>query len=248
MLEEVSKGRPDIQGVVYIEGEGDQRIVERHGDHYVHQALSTSSLKTTSGNVLTIIGQRYETGTDIPQKPNALADMSMRKEMTLRDGLQAASRMRKLKSAQNINILLSSDVKLHVVEGVLTPLMANKGVAALFETKASEEGLGQVLKSYHSEERAAFLAAYQSINWNEPVQSRKENFIAVFREEFKVTSGVVWRYFSVNQARAEQSKNWEAAKQKMREVIEKPLRQVLSDSNIPMEKRLELFEKMENKK
>jgi hypothetical protein len=71
-------------------------------------------------------------------------------------------------------------------------------------------------------------------------------FTALFAEEFPVSSQSVWRYLNVNQARSEQDKNWQAAQQKMREVIEKPLREVLHDNSIELKERLSLFQYMQD--
>jgi hypothetical protein len=249
MLREVSAPavRPGIKGVVYLMGEGDQWIVELQGGKAIHHLLSKSQLKTTSGEVLTIMPQKYETGTNIPQKPDAKADMSIRKGQTMRDGLQAIFRMRQILNGQKLNLLVSKETKEHVTHAIADGILANPEVKKLFDDPTlAEKALPALLKGMPKEVQDTFKAAFKAMQEKGLGNSRERiaAFVAEFNTRTEVTSDIIWRYFNVNQARAEQDKNWVAAQQKMREVVEKPLRQVLHNKTVPLEQRLFLFNHM----
>ncbi|MBS0636642.1 MAG: DUF3638 domain-containing protein [Verrucomicrobia bacterium] len=111
MLLAMSQERPDIGAVCYIDSKGAKISVERGPDgSLIHVTLMQSQFKTDSGKVISIIPQKYETGTNIPQKATAKAYMSVRKGMTMRDALQSIFRMRKILAKQNIIIGLSDEL------------------------------------------------------------------------------------------------------------------------------------------
>ncbi|MBA3816724.1 MAG: DUF3638 domain-containing protein, partial [Parachlamydiaceae bacterium] len=92
LLTECRETRKDLEGIVYHDKDG--TIVSLELDKsdpskktFVKVPMALSRLKTTSGSTLTIIGQKYDIGTNITQKANAKAYMSVRKDMTLRDAL-----------------------------------------------------------------------------------------------------------------------------------------------------------------
>src|SRR5262249_27516469 len=71
-------------------------------------------------------------------------------------------------------------------------------------------------------------------------------FLKIFSKHFVADSVALWRYFTANQAQAEQEKNWLAARQRMREVIERPIRMALIDTKLPLAERKKLFNRVAN--
>lgn len=146
----------------------------------VHIPLLLSRYKPEDGNSITIIQQKYETGTNILQKPTAKCLLSIRRGMTIRDALQSISRMRQIRNNQSIEFMLSEEVAADI--------------------------------NVHDKNAA-------------------------------LDSKTLWRYFAQNQAKQEEDKNWLAACQRMREAVEKPIRQALADTKRTPKARLELFKK-----
>jgi hypothetical protein len=261
MLKEVHTARPEIQGVVFLndEKEGEPWIVEWRTDgDPVLMPLANSSLKTTSGNVLTIMAQQYETGTNIPQKPDAKADKSIRRGETLRDGLQAIFRMRQILGGQNINLLVTQEVKQDITHGIVEGCISNQEIKNLFDIgsftpeniKKNISNLEKFLKAFPEEIQTTFKKAYSDLCDNSNRGDNARDILKTFKDAFtdhlEISSETVLRYLNVNQARAEQEKNWTAAQQKMRELVEKPFRQVLHDPKVSIEEGQKLFKMLEN--
>ena len=253
LLQQVSYERPNIKGVVFLndEDEGRPWIVEQTDvGGIVIQPLTRSQRKTTDGSLITVMPQKYETGTNIPQKPDAKAMMSVRKNMTLRDALQSVFRMRQILSGQNVCFALSPEVKQHLALGIANALLAQEEIQALFSRAdvPSEGDFARILRKYPAAIQGAFRRAFQELLRDPREASEKERlmrFTRLFSGHLPLTSDVLWRYFNVNQARSEQERNWRAAEQRMREVLEKPLRRVLHDTTLSLPDRLSLFTHMQ---
>ena len=167
--------RSDITGIVYHDKYDRLVYLEKRSD--VPVPFEHSSLKNSPQNRLTIIAQKYETGTDISQMPNARAFMSVRKNMTLRDALQSMFRMRQVLQGQSVSIGMTEEVKEHI--------------------------------------------------------------------GYEPTATNFWRYVAANQAKSHMDKNWAATLHRMKETVEKPLRNVLIDPSLSIEDRKELFRHLE---
>ena len=193
LLVRVHSSRKEINSVLFLndEFEGMPYIIEMEEDGIPKiRSLSTSEVKskTTSGSTITVISERYETGTDIAQRPTAKAMVSIRKDMTLDRALQSFFRMRLILKDQNLCIVLSDDVKQH---------------------------LEQTVQKYISIEGPQ-----------------------------KISSEDVWWYLNINESIVERRDNWRAAQQRMREVLEKILRQFFFNTAIPIKERLTLFKRL----
>ncbi|MBS0635164.1 MAG: DUF3638 domain-containing protein [Verrucomicrobia bacterium] len=124
-------GRKEIEGVVFHDSDGNEVCLERDELGKTKIVLfEQSRLKESPEKRLTVILSRFETGTDIPQRPTAKAFMSIRKGMTLRDALQSAFRMRGILSGQSVTIKVSDEVKSDIAqnlwEGIENHPEANK--------------------------------------------------------------------------------------------------------------------------
>lgn len=261
LLQEVSNphpggeaSRPEIKGVVFLndEDEGRPWIVEKTEDGaIIVQPLSKSQRKTNDGSVLTVMAQKYETGTNLPQKPDAMAMMSIRKNMTLRDALQSVFRMRQILSGQNVCFALAPEVLQHISLGIVNGLLEKEEIQALFGPEIPSDGeVARALQGLPEEIKTTFQDAFKELRKGGREPNEREylmRFHRLFSEHFeeKCDSGAIWRYLNVNQARAEQEKNWRAAEQRMREVLEKPLRRVLHDVRLNRGDRLALFNHMQ---
>lgn len=121
-------GRNDIEGVVYLDKNGNKISYEKNekGD-FSHVPFESSRLKNSPEKRLAVIGRKYETGTNIsPQLSTAKGFLSLRKSMTLRDALQAAFRMRKILEGQAITIKIADEVKSHISQGILEGIFSHK--------------------------------------------------------------------------------------------------------------------------
>ena len=256
MLREVKTTRPDIEGVVYLndEKDGEAWIAELRGNEIVHIPLASSAMKTTSGKVLTIMAQRYETGTNIPQKPDAKADKSVRRGETVRDSLQSIFRMRQILGGQNVNLLLAPEVKRNVSDGIVDGLLTNQQIVNLFTEENVYAGayeeleVENLLAGCPQDMKDAFKNAFENLCANVPADKDRDSLLKAFKDSFDknfaLNSQAVWRYFNVNQACVEQRKNWLAAQQKMLEIVQRPIRQFLHNTNRSAASRLMVYTKM----
>ncbi len=249
LLETCKEKKRDIEGIVYHNDKGELLSLERSkSGELIEIPLSESQHKTTDGKLLTLIAQRYETGTNIPQKPTAKGIMSVRKGMTKRDGLQSVFRMRQILQGQSISFAVAEDVKDAVAGAILEGLLTKEVFRSFINGKKSLEDVITELKWNKTHEKLVeqLLKAsekYKLVKHAPKTQQEKiKLFSDCFSKIFTPDSKDIWRYLSVNEALLEQSKNWDAAKHKMREVIEKPLRQLLSDISLPLTTRKKAFE------
>jgi hypothetical protein len=252
-LREVHSKRPEIEALVYLndEKDGEAYIAELRGDTIVHIPLAQSTKQTTSGKVITIMAQRYETGTNIPQKSDAKADLTIRRGMTSRDVLQAVFRMRQITGGQKANMLFSPEVKRDVSDGIVDGLLENNNISQLFVASKLQGNayttlnVEELLKNCPSEVKDAFKKAFEALCKNLPQDTSRDSLLKTFKDAFdenlNLDSQAAWRYFNVNQARVEQRKNWLAAQQKMHEIVQKPIRQLLHNTEVSAEDRLEIF-------
>ena len=97
-----------IQGVIFHNDKGELVSLERRAQGYVTIPLRESYLKENER--VTIIAQKYCTGTNIKQPSTSKALMTLSKTMTLRDFLQGAFRMRGILGEQNFDFLYSEEM------------------------------------------------------------------------------------------------------------------------------------------
>lgn len=278
--------RDDIEGVVFHDADGVEVCLERNQKKELSKVpFEFSRLRKEPERRLTIILSRFETGTDIPQRPTTQAFISVRKDMTLRDILQAAFRMRGILLGQGVSLMFSDEVKGHVAQSLLEGVLSHKEIADFIKPGRAIDldALREVLKKLalpegqedyvppsdeelsklsdeerkkHAElktkiylpeslQRALLEAAadYNSKGTFEPL-AFQESFNKAFSLDSivsKDSSKTCWRYFAANLSKVEQDKNWAAAKHKMKDAFERPIRAILTNRSIPRPERLALF-------
>lgn len=260
LLMECRESRKDIEGIVYHDKDGTIVCLELDEsdpskNQFIKVPIALSRLKTTSGKTLTIIGQKYETGTNIPQKANAKAYISIRKDMLLRDVLQSIFRMRQILLNQSVSFGLTTEVSDSIASGILDGLFLDKNFKTLFTTKGviSEQDINTALGplkllGLDIDLETNIRKSLRDLNTDtlkKPITPRTLalEFSNLFKKNFNIDSATVWRYFAINQAHVEQEKNWLAGKHKMKEVVEKPIRMALSDPSLEEVDRDFIFEK-----
>lgn len=259
MLLSVEKTRPDIKGIVYHNAQGEIMALERTGAGSLRRVpLSESSYSTAKGEMLTVIQQKYETGTNIPQLPTAKCFLSIRKNMSLRDVLQAIFRMRKILEGQKIIFGLSEEVTMSMSNALVESLLSNASLRQLLSNPFDLAAIDVVLDGLNLEPelthnlKKAFRCLANDKTLVEKFQSGclipralMLEFMGAFHQSFDPNSKTLWRYFVANQARVDQEQSWQAGRQRMREVLEKPLRSILNDTSIPIEERKKLSQIVE---
>lgn len=255
LLEKCQEKRRDIEGIVYHNEKGDIVCVERDSTGKV-RCIPIDPLKhrTESGKYLTIIAQKYETGTNILQAPSAKAVVSVRKDMTLRATLQSVFRMRKILEGQSVSFLVSEDVRLHIASTFIDEFLTIPQCAALFTQKPvpDAESVRPVLKNMGMPEHlvSVFLSAFEKTRTiaNQVHQNKKttNEYMGAFIQAYalqlqNITPDDIWRYTLLNQTHMEQRKNWISGQQRMREVIEKPIRMALVNEELSLQERHEIF-------
>lgn len=255
---EKSQGRSNTKSIIFHNDKGAVISLERDGTGKVIRVpVSQSKYKTADGASLTLIAQKYETGTNIPQKSNAKALMSVRKNMTLGDALQSIFRMRKILYGQIVDFGLSVEVKNHVASGIVDGLLTRPEFKKLFNKESplteramqgflAKFGLPNELKEVLVKSTAELIKLGDFRNRS--LREYLMQFSKCFAKEFDPSSKVMWRYFSVDQAMMQQEQNLLAGRQRMQEVIEAPIRRMLSDNSIPVQLRsgfFKAFEKVE---
>jgi len=245
-----NKRTPPIEGVIFHDEDGREICLQKIGNEWKKIPREASLLRPNEGKVLTIIQQKYETGTNIPQRPNAKAFMSVRKNMTMRDALQSSFRMRQILVGQSVSFGISQETKEHIALGILSGLLKQEQFKSLFGDDVSDEKIREVAKQMQLEKpiEEALISAFREAKTQFPSKSSRERQILLlqsFSKHLDVCSKDVWHYFIANQAIDQQRKNWLAAKQKMQEVIEKPVRSILADPDIPLEDRADFFNEIQ---
>lgn len=214
--------RNGIHGVVYHNTKGELVSYEYDEQNKLREVpLQNSRYSTQKGELITIIAQKYETGTNIPQPSNAKAYMSIRKNMTKRDMLQSVFRMRQILIGQSASIAMSGEVREHIAAAIWSGLPKNVQNGTENPTHLSQD-------------------IQKALNSCKKNHDRKTEFLRKYQPDIDA----IWRYATANEAIEEQEKNWLAAQQKMREMVEKPIRMALSDKSIRLEDRLELFQEI----
>lgn len=248
------RGKRAIEGVVYHNEKGEIVVLEMVDGRQVRVPIAQAKHKTEEGKYLTIIGQKYEAGTNILQQATAKAVMSVRKEMLLNDALQGIFRMRGILSGQSVSLLLSEEVRMDLATTIVDELctqseffqlfhetadLTDKSLESVFVQLQCSAPLKQVLKQSFRE-----LASIQQQFRDKKISfaQYRLTFVKHFDKNLDVNFDVVLQYFTVNQAHREQQKNWLSAQQKMREVIEKPMRMFLADPDVDSNTRTTFFE------
>jgi len=241
--------REEIEGIVYHDKNNKIMCLEKGNPNPV--PFEHSKLRATPEKRLTIIQQKFETGTDITQTPNAKAVMSARKNMTLRDSLQSMFRMRQVLHGQSVSIAMTDDVKDHMAETVIRNILSDPEIKEYFDSGAhiDIDELAKKLQKFSLSfevQDACIKAATQAFEKTDP-KERVDLFLKEFLKEYKnVDSLTFWRYVTANQAKSHIDKNWQAARYRMKEALEKPLRAVLTDGSIDLKKRQKFFEDVES--
>ncbi|MBS0655004.1 MAG: DUF3638 domain-containing protein [Verrucomicrobia bacterium] len=257
LLDECRKaGNKEVEGVVFHD-ENKRRVcleIDERGE-FVIVPFNASRLKDQPEKRFTVLAQMYETGTDIKHAPDAKAFMSVRKDMTLRDSLQAMFRMRQVLAGQSVSIGLSDDVQNHISNAYVDGLLSHAGFKELFATsepitdrlEAAIESMKPLELDAKEKEtlRAAAIKYDKSIAGNE--QQRVVSFLNAFSDVFEPDSKNIWRYFAINQAKAEEVKHWSAAVHKMHAKIARPVWSILTNPEIAWGARAKLFTTLKEK-
>lgn len=255
-----SELRKNIKSVVYHNAKGVIFSVQYDSDgKYSHLPLSLSQYLPSDGNSITIILQKYETGTHITQKPTAKALMSVRKGMTLRDDLQSNARLRQIWQDQSIIFGMMPEVKGDIAAKIVDGLCSWPEFRALFN-KDSDMSLDLITKTLDKlplkqDLVDTLVLAFKELLGNEKLLTKFRSgrlkvrlfyveFLRCLVQHIDVRSLHLWRYFAANRAADELDKNWHAARQRMREVIEKPFRLILIDNTIAFDERLQFYRLM----
>jgi len=186
-----------------------------------------------------------------------MPNMNVEKEMTLLEALQSITRMRKIWQNQRVDFPLKDDVASDVVLQIFDGLMQNPQFKKVLSKESSfapqlideldlEPPLQMALKQTLAE-----IGKNQSVidRYRAAKMSPKEfqlAFLDCFIKHFKIDSDTLWRYFVANLANAKLDKHWEAGQHRMREVVESPIRKVLTDTTIALNDRKKLFEKFQD--
>lgn len=244
LLEACALKRPEIHGVVYHNERGEIVCLEYGDRNSLHEhPLSQSKRVTTDGSLLTIIAQRYETGTDITQIPTAKAVVSIRKNMTKRDCLQSVFRMRQILRMQTASFVMTQEVHDHVASGIWQGILQRS--SDVIHALGSKDPV-TALKTFGLLDNSAQALVMAQNEWKKTKkgQLRFEHLPQLendFIKNLSVNSTSLWRYFTANEGVAEQTKHWLACQQRMRELIERPLRETLSNCGFNIAERRALF-------
>jgi hypothetical protein len=191
--------------------------------------LSESKHQTTDGSLLVGIAQQYETGTDIPQIPTARASISIRKNMTKRDCLQSTFRMRQILLGQSGSYFLTPEVNGHIAERIWQGILQRNDEKIMACSSCDDLDKAGVPKNVAE----ALLVAKDEWQKTHGVVFSSQKFLELedaFICHFSPDFAALWKYLTVNESYAEQKKNWIATQQRMRELIERPIREVLSET------------------
>lgn len=115
---ELLLAKKNIEAVTYFDG--DKRMVVKRGQI----ALPANQCEVHPSTCFTFYDQQHCTGTNIKQAPNAKAAVTINKNQTLRDILQAVWRMRGLALGQKVHFVLPNEVR-DIISSML-----GKGAAA----------------------------------------------------------------------------------------------------------------------
>ncbi len=255
LLEQCKFSKPEIEGIVYHNAFGNIVCLEKGSTgEFVEVPINQAKYKTTDGKYLTIIAQKYETGTNILQPPTAKSIVSIRKGMTLRAILQSVFRMRGILLGQSASFLISEDVKKDIVTTLFHELLTIPSFSQYFESKEKfqqglqeEEGFPPIFKEAL---KIAFTACNDTATKLFEGKLSKEMFLNEFIKQctshLLIGFEAIWRYVTVNQAHREQQKNWIAGVQRMRQVLEKQIQDYLTDTKVEMPAKQALFDKVQS--
>ena len=96
----LAHGLADMEGVVYLDSSDNQMILLRSGGHPV----PASQCGVAPHRRFSFYDQHHTTGIDMKHSPNAVAALTLSKDMTLRDYAQGAFRMRQIGQGQKIHL------------------------------------------------------------------------------------------------------------------------------------------------
>jgi hypothetical protein len=100
------KGLPDMKGVVFLDEQDRQMVLLRKGFKVVK--LAESGLAWSER--FTFYDQVHTTGMDIKQTVDAIAAVTLGKDMVFRDYAQGAFRMRGIGKGQTIKLLVVPEI------------------------------------------------------------------------------------------------------------------------------------------
>jgi hypothetical protein len=227
--------RKEIRGIVFHDDAGDLSCIEYDDlGNLIEHPFSQALHATTDGSLLTIISQRHETGTDIAQMPTAKAIISIRKNMTKRDALQSAFRMRQILRTQPVSFLMNNEVHDDIGGQIWQKIinLGSKTIQALYESTPEK-----ALQTLGASENVITALLFAKKEWEKQhteklTVSHLRDLEITFTQNLKITSATLWRYLVANEGSSEQFKNWIACQQRMREVIERPIRKILSEEDV----------------
>lgn len=237
-------GRENIQGILYPDADGKWFSLEYSGEGNDRKLVTVPKDRSTLSpdQRLTIITSKHETGTDIPQMANAKAFASKRKNMTLRDEAQSDFRMRQILKGQQVIIGLTSEVREHIGSTLMQEIVQKEPYrTCLRELIEGKNDSRNDLPSETPTEKwikTAFLEARDPITFESLLAAGSASFTLIDKQEH------LWNYLYKNQIQDELTKNLLALDHQMHEVLEKPIRKLLTDTSLPYEQREKLFEIM----
>ena len=255
---EKSKERKAICSIVYHNAKGAICSLERDSQgKLLRMPIAESQYKPQKGKSLTIIQQKYETGTNILQLPTAKDDMNARKKMSLRDALQSIFRMRQILLNQHVDFPIRKEVEADICAQIIDGLMHQVPFKQLLSKESSFDPALLDKMNLEPELTTALKLALQAIAKDRALIDRYKNeqitpkefliaFLNLFTEHFTVDSKTMWRYFVANLSAIKLERHWHTGRQRMREVVEAPMRKVLIDIGLPISERKKLFKEMED--
>ncbi|MBS0656270.1 MAG: DUF3638 domain-containing protein [Verrucomicrobia bacterium] len=244
-IQKVGK-RPEIKGCIFPNMQTGEWLSRERGDDgkWVTIPLSQSKLKVDER--VTIIPSKHETGTDIKQPPTARAIVSIRKDMKLRDILQAVFRMRQVLNAQTVDFFVTQEVQDHIATLILQAAFEKEPYKSMLGATYRDFGESIVnLKPNTEVEKAIQLMLaglfvdQKESDWNaKGINERLDAMGDAFSKQFALNSDSIWNYLLKNYATSAREECWMAGKHKMKEIVEKPIRDVMMKLPYPERKKV----------
>lgn len=261
---EESQKRAGIKGIVYHDSE--KRIVSLERDSkgaWVVVPFAASTLQPQER--ITIIQKRYETGTNVLQPPSCHVQLSLGKAMEGDRLRQAMFRARELLANQKLSITMNEEVKEQIATDVSKGILQTPGFEALLNQnrapqRLDEQTIDELINSLDLPEgseklKIALKETLQEydreghltdvLEGKSPQNKAALAFSELFARRFSVDIDAIWRNSALQQARVRQKRAWLAGVQRMREVVEEPIRMALSDSRLSLDERLAIFKAAE---
>lgn len=261
---EASESRKNIKSIIYHEADGKIVSMERDlkSDEIVKVPIDKSKYDAQKGEAITIIQQKYDRGTNIPQKPTAEALITMPAKISLTRALQSIFRMRGIvDKEQQVHVLAINEFKEDMGEKILEALFTKIAFSNIFKTKLTDkkqvtEFIQKSIDLCEMPEELQELKKHLLNTLSTHFKTRGDrkfnhyreeiaSFSQLFLKDLNPNSGLLWRYLAINEVKIQQSRNWTAARHRMEEVVKKPIRKALINSDLSYEERCALYQASE---